>query len=125
MREIRFRYVCRNKHFNEIELVYLTDDIILQRHNMPTWILTDNCEILDKQMSTGLKDKNGVEIFEGDIFGNIPQLRCVVVKEDDGAYKLHFCDKRIAPISILDHKVKNSDIEGNIYQNPELLQQGE
>ncbi len=70
---------------------------------------------------TSLLDKNGKEIYEGDIFGAIPQLRCVVERMDDGAYKLVFSDKEIDSISILDHKISKSEIIGNIYENPSLL----
>ena len=37
MREIKFRYVCYNKHFKEITLEYLTDDMLLEREQVPTY----------------------------------------------------------------------------------------
>ena len=80
-------------------------------------------EIKFRQQCTGRYDVDGKEIREGDIFGNIPQLRCVVKREDDGAYSLHFIDKRMQPISILDHKVSKSKIIGDKYENPELLEE--
>jgi uncharacterized phage protein (TIGR01671 family) len=69
---------------------------------------------------TGKKDKNGKEIYEGDILGN-EMLRCVVEREEDGRWILRFKDIRIYPISILDHKVSKSAIVGNIHETPELL----
>ncbi len=71
---------------------------------------------------TGRHDKNGAEIYQGDIFGNIAALRCVVRRLDDGAYKLVFCDTRMTPWSITDPRVCESEVIGNIYENPELLE---
>lgn len=70
---------------------------------------------------TGRADKQGNEIYLGDVFGS-PALRCAVDQKDDGAFILRFVDKRIKEISILDRKVATSRVIGNIFQNPELIQ---
>lgn len=126
-REIKFRVIFKGKI---VGYERLNDDgwqwmyLELNPDNGERWVKgvisqTDRCA---RVQFTGLKDRNDKEIFEGDVFGN-EALRCVVVREEDGAYKLHFVDKRIKPISILDHKIKKSKVIGNIYESPELIQQ--
>ena len=85
------------------------------------WEQDDDKSMITLMQFTGRKDKNKKDIYEGDIFGTPIQLRCVVERENDGRWVLRFIDKRIKPISILDHKVEKSSIIGNIYENPELL----
>lgn len=70
---------------------------------------------------TGLLDRKGKKIFEGDIFGNIKQLRSVIEVQPNGAFELVFLDKRMKPWSILDPRIGKSVIMGNIYENPDLL----
>jgi uncharacterized phage protein (TIGR01671 family) len=68
---------------------------------------TDNIEIIQ---FTGLLDKNGKEIYERDIFAPLyNRIRPFVVEFQDGAFN---CAR---------YSVKNSEVIGNIYENPELL----
>lgn len=71
---------------------------------------------------TDRKEKNGKEVYEGDIFGNIKELRSIVGREENGAYVLKFLDSRIKTTwSITDPRIARSEVIGNIYEHGYLL----
>jgi uncharacterized phage protein (TIGR01671 family) len=64
---------------------------------------------------TGLKDKNGKEIYEGDILLHAPHWDKGRTKSvADMIYPFHCGDWSVEP--------EDCEIIGNIYENPELLQ---
>ena len=68
---------------------------------------------------TGLYDKNGKEIFEGDGFGNKNMPNRYVVFED-GKYCFNKVHSHGADVLSQD-RVGRLEIIGNIFNNPELL----
>ncbi|ENZ5531743.1 YopX family protein [Enterococcus faecalis] len=86
------------------------------------WWSFDEVEIMQ---STGLKDKNGVDIFEGDLVEHDDNINgtwetfeaCEIVYDGDYA---QFCFKNDAS-NFLSY-YRNLCIIGNIHENPELLE---
>lgn len=71
---------------------------------------------------TGLHDKNGKEIYEGDILENTVNLRGSI-EFHDGKFIWRYRNKRnVEFLATLDYGLlKNKAIVGNIYENPELI----
>jgi hypothetical protein len=75
---------------------------------------------------TGLKDKNGKEIYEGDILrfkgfskGKPSEIAAVHWDERQAAYELNMTDNSFTGFYC--DRADTSEVIGNIYQNPELL----
>lgn len=75
---------------------------------------------VELMQSTGLKDKNGTEIYEGDIVKNIYD-EIYVVKWFDAGFYLEERYNGGFDYSEL-HFGNNKEVIGNIYENPELLE---
>lgn len=77
------------------------------------WLHFDDYECI--MQSTGLKDKNGKEIFEGDVvkcnglLGTIKSLKAMWIWKYNNYQKVGFFAQEI-------------EVVGNIYENPELLE---
>ena len=118
MREIKFR--CWEGYTSEKEFEYYS----FKEHNM--WVLhelrDDATERL--QQYTGLLDKQGKEIYEGDIieFYDSAMKKCVgEIVWSDRLAGFNIMGKSE---SIFDKSFDNESnmVIGNIYENPELLE---
>lgn len=120
MRQIKFRLWMDNEMLSHEQLV----DMDQETHAMYTIITKPKqVEELVFMQYTGLKDLNGVEIYEGDIYENKNGIKWVVYYDERSASYL-------ADAINADYKAKafinrkentNGRVIGNIYENPELL----
>ena len=87
--------------------------------------ITVSPDEIELMQSTGLKDKNGKEIFEGDVLTsqNYPVKGVVEFRTDLGLW-VHYL-KRYSYFEYLGNVAGSKEIIGNIYENPELLEVGE
>ena len=71
---------------------------------------------------TGLTDKHGTKIFEGDIIQNVTEGKTAVVQwfSEHSAFML-WCKSENQVYWLYDNDFLNTEVIGNIYDNPELL----
>ncbi|MGO3598808.1 MAG: YopX family protein [Lactococcus lactis] len=107
--------------------VYYFNDMIEYRFDH---LCTEADEDVEFMQSTGIKDKNGVEIYEGDIL----KLHAIFLAPDDKIGYLEYSPKYGYSIIFEGNRLYrqeywastnklNYEVIGNIYENPELLRE--
>jgi uncharacterized phage protein (TIGR01671 family) len=86
-------------------------------------LVPDDDEGIHVMQSTGLTDKNGVEIFEGDVLlaGHEPITGSVGWSEKRGYYTVGGVEQQMY-MHLHNDRANRMTIIGNIHQNPELME---
>ena len=124
-REIKFEYGFKSVN-RIVKKVYFLHEIPDIKQKCDVW---DNLPIAYVRQFAGLKDKNGKEIYEGDImqmwFLGVKSDIVRIVFRNGGFYILHktknnaYGDMGVKPFEKT-NKCKHLEIIGNIYESPEL-----
>lgn len=134
---LRFRawYVLAEEMINEILMIsFVRKEIIGKFSDGSTSVPLKfedkrNGEDVVLMQSTGLKDKNGKEIFEGDIVRmrnprDRRQIGLFQVVRVANSPMLGLLDKKLTTeiFNLYEHMRNYYEIIGNVYENPELLE---
>jgi len=116
MRQIKFRaWDKENKKMHKVNMIdFIEGEIFVEpqpKNKSRLWF--EECKDSILMQYTGLKDKNGEEIYEGDI----------IKKEwDDEIEEVTWNEGYVEPFNFSYYEdPEGGEILGNIYENPELL----
>lgn len=127
MREIKFR--AWDKNSSRWTNYSIVDDLLrfYDKHT-GCWMTDKNQERFKLMQYTGLKDKNGVEIYEGDIIKKAQIYPNGEIEKKVGFVKFRTEDLQIVLGDNTDmwamtgkNLFETSAVVGNIYENPELI----
>ena len=125
MRKIKFRaWDKENEKMMKVSSLHLENKEISVKENGTFHLF----RMQDLMQYTGLKDKNGKEIYEGDVvlvkLGGISTWYKTVIKFKEGVFIASLIDGKDY-IYIFNRGFDNNDFEviGNIYENKKLLEE--
>lgn len=125
-REIKFRYVFKRKADGHIYMLEFKIELLEDGSPNPVESMIQNhlWELVSRDQYTGLKDKNGNEIYEWDIIQY--QNECadrtpVLVPEMTPKNLEYITGIGNSEWEEKENQYSNIEVIGNIYENPELV----
>ena len=125
MREIKFR-VFAHERDDEGCVGFLENDVFSHSYYDGGWRSLQyfiRFPAFTVQQYTGLKDKKGKEIYEGDIFKG-GDYKWDAVRFEGGQFQVNLMGARVFTLQELccDIDYELPEVIGNIFENPELLE---
>ncbi len=125
MREIKFRvwnideYISLNKAIHD-------DIVVIQQPSSSNDSLIEiNWEGVELEQFTGMHDKNGVQIYEGDVVSDHVGIGVVEYSEKRASFRVNYGDGLCK--WFIDYNLKRElesiEVIGNIHQHAHLLEQ--
>jgi uncharacterized phage protein (TIGR01671 family) len=132
MREIKFRVWEENVKQMFYNVGIVNDELYLMLDGVGFDVVGDYREFKLMQY-TGLKDKNGKEIYEGDIIHSLSPFftgEGTIHDYDDDYYEVvwmeeeaRFCLKKKNGLYAYVDELIEPTVKGNIFENPEILEE--
>lgn len=106
MRTIKFRmWSIKDKFMDDTPVVYKGAPCTINSDGEIVWMPQDDTVLMQ---FTGLLDKNGKEIYEGDVMHH-DEMKAHAIEFQEGRFGKFYIDYSLC------------EVIGNIYENPELI----
>lgn len=114
----------KTMRFNDEIVIWSGQVYINEKKKLDSIIKGYSCLPKHLMQSTGLKDKNGVEIFEGDVLtSNVQPCKMVnPIKDGYGVVRFENGMFKLGAISLVTF-ISKMEVIGNVWENPNLLEQ--